>query len=85
MADDKNTQKQIIGKSFLGRNIYAVKIGYGRPTGIVQYAIHGREYITAELARSHFQKGVHKGSVWLIPLANPDGALLSQVGISGIA
>ena len=76
------TQKMVIGKSLFGRDIFAVKMGEGSPVGIVQYAIHGREYITAELALSHFQKGVHKGSVWLIPLANPDGALLSQVGIS---
>lgn len=78
------TEKQIIGKSVLGREIYAVKIGFGRPTGIVQYAIHGREYIVARLAEKHAALGLHTGSCWLIPLANPDGALLSQCGVSSV-
>ncbi len=76
-----NRQKRIIGKSLFGRNIYAFKTGDGAPVGICQYAIHGREYITAKLALAHLQKGVFKGSLWIIPLANPDGALLSQTGV----
>ena len=78
------TEKRIVGKSLLGRNIYAVKIGNGRPTGIVQYAIHGREYITARLAETHFITGGVTGSCWLVPLLNPDGALLSQCGLSSV-
>ena len=77
-------EKQIIGKSLLGRNIYAVKIGCGKPVGIAQYAIHGREFITASLALSHAQLGLSTGSCWIIPLANPDGALLSEQGLSSI-
>lgn len=73
-----------MGKSLFGRDIFAVKMGEGRPTGLAQYAIHGREYITAELAFSHYRKGVFKGSVWLIPLANPDGALLSECGLRSV-
>ena len=72
----------MIGRSVFGREIYAVKIGFGAPVGIAQYAIHGREYLTARLAFHHFRRGVGAGSVWLVPLANPDGALLSQKGIS---
>lgn len=79
-----STEKRIIGKSFFGRDIFAVKVGEGRPIGISQYAIHGREYITAELAFAHYEKGVNKGSLWIIPLVNPDGALLSQIGISSV-
>lgn len=79
------TEKEIIGQSVLGRDIYAVKVGCGRPTGIVQYAIHGREYITAVLAEVHAALGVDTGSCWLIPLANPDGALLSQCGLSSVS
>ena len=77
-------EKRIIGKSSLGRNIYALKIGAGKPVGLVQYAIHGREFITAYLAKEHIRVGVYKGSLWLIPLVNPDGALLSQTGIESI-
>ena len=74
----------MIGKSFLGREIYAVKLGEGAPVGIAQYAIHGREFITAELAFAHYQRGIYKGSVWLIPLVNPDGALLSHRGLDSV-
>lgn len=77
-------EKRIIGKSLFGRNIYAVKIGRGLPVGIAQYAIHGREFITAKLAFAQYVYGVKEGSVWLIPLMNPDGALLSQVGLDSV-
>ena len=75
------TEKTVIGKSLFGRDIYAVKFGDGSPVGIAQYALHGREYITAKLAAAHFSRGGVRGSVWLLPLTNPDGALLSQIGI----
>lgn len=78
------TEKKIIGKSVLGRNIYAFKLGNGSPVGIAQYALHGREYITARLALAQFQRGIDHGSVWFVPLANPDGALLAEVGISSV-
>lgn len=79
--ESADTEKRIVGKSVFGRKLYAVKIGTGAPVGIVQYAIHGREWITAKLAVAHFRRGVSVGSVWLLPLTNPDGALLSQCGI----
>lgn len=75
-------EKRIIGKSAFGRSIYALKIGAGTPVGIAQYAIHGREYVTARLALHHIARGVSEGSVWIVPLVNPDGALLSQKGLS---
>lgn len=79
-----NTEKRVIGKSFFGRDIFAVKVGAGRPVGIAQYAMHGREYITAQLAFKHYEIGVKRGSLWLLPLVNPDGALLSQRGLSSV-
>ena len=81
-----NTEKRIIGKSFFGRNIYAIKIGDGKPTGLAQYAMHAREWITAELALFHYTRGLEKGlgSFWLIPLTNPDGALLCQKGLDSV-
>lgn len=78
------TQKQIIGRSVFGRKIYAVKMGEGSPVGIAQYAIHGREFITAKLAVAQYKIGLKKGSCWLVPLVNPDGALLSEIGISSV-
>ena len=78
------TEKTVIGKSCFGRDIYAVKIGDGFPVGIAQYAIHGREYITAKLAFAQYSYGIKKGSFWLVPLMNVDGALLSQTGIDSV-
>lgn len=78
-------EKRIIGKSTLGRELYAVKIGVGSPIGIAQYTIHAREWITTKLAIFHAEYGVKKGSVWIVPLINPDGALLSQKGLSSVA
>lgn len=75
-------EKTVIGKTVFGRTMYAVKVGEGRPVGVVQCAIHGREFITARLAIEQYRVGVSKGSCWFIPLVNPDGALLSEVGIS---
>lgn len=77
-----NVEKTVIGRTLFGRNIYAVKLGDGAPVGIAQYAMHGREYITAKLAAAQYACGGVVGSVWLIPLVNPDGALLSQMGIN---
>lgn len=77
--------KEIIGKTLFGRSMYALKCGDGSPVGIAQYAMHGREYITAKLAIEHFKRGVARGSVWIVPLVNPDGALLSEIGLSTAA
>ena len=78
------TEKKIIEKSLFGHSMYAFKVGEGAPVGLVQYAMHGREYITAKLAFKQYKIGVKKGSCWFVPLVNPDGALLSQVGISSV-
>ena len=51
--ENANTEKRIIGKSLFNRKLYAIKLGQGAPVGLVQYAIHGREYITAKLAIEH--------------------------------
>lgn len=77
-------EKTVVGESVLGRELYAVKIGQGNPVGLVQYAIHGREFITTELAFLHAKVGVPFGSLWILPLLNPDGALLSQTGLQSV-
>ncbi len=77
-------EKRVIGKSADGRNLYAIKIGSGKPCGIAQYAIHAREWITALLGLEHARRGGVKGSVWLLPLTDPDGALLTIAGLSSV-
>ena len=77
-------EKRVIGTSVGGRNLYAVKVGAGEPCGISQYAMHAREWVTALLALEHARRGGVKGSVWLLPLTNPDGAMLSMAGLSSV-
>ena len=77
-------EKRVVGKSLFGRDIFALKRGEGKPVGIVQYALHAREWITAELAYHHYLQADTIGSVWILPLTNPDGALLCQKGLSSV-
>ena len=78
--------KRVIGRSALGRCIYAVFVGSGGgPVGIAQYSMHAREYITAYLALEHARRGVKRGGAWIVPLVNPDGAELSEKGLQSIA
>ena len=73
-------KKCVIGYSFKGRAIFAMHVGSftGRQF-IAAYAFHGREWITARLALRHIRTGVARGrGGWIIPLVNPDGAVISQ-------
>lgn len=71
-------KKCVIGYSFLGREIYALHVGaeYGKQF-ISTYAIHGREWVTACLALKHAKNKVACGG-WIVPLVNPDGAMIAQ-------
>ena len=77
-------EKTEIGKTLFGHTMYALKVGSGSPVGLVQYALHGREFITAKLAFEQYKVGVKKGSCWFLPLMNPDGALLSEIGLYSV-
>lgn len=79
-------EKRIVGKSEEGREIFAFFVGaHTAPTAICQCAIHAREWITAYIGLAQIARGVSRGGAWVIPLVNPDGALLSQVGIESVA
>ena len=74
-------RKRIIGYSVLGNPIFALFAGKEEyPCVLVQYAIHAREWLTSFLALEHISRGVMRGGVWFVPLANPDGVALSQRG-----
>lgn len=78
-------EKRIIGKSHEGRDIYAMFLGsHAAPVGIATYAMHAREWITAYLGMEHVRRGGIAGGVWVVPLVNPDGALLVQEGASSL-
>lgn len=74
-------RKCVIGYSFQGREIYAFHVGdeFNRQF-IAVYAVHAREWITAELALRHLKTPLKKGG-WIIPLLNPDGANISQTSL----
>lgn len=78
-------EKTVIGKSEEGRELFAFFVGtHTKPIAISQCAIHGREWATAYLGLEQIKRGVSRGGAWIIPLVNPDGALLSEVGITSI-
>lgn len=74
-------EKRILGASACGLPIVAMFAGrHEYPQLIVQYAMHGREWITSQLAAEHLLYGLTRGGAWFVPLANPDGALISLCG-----
>ena len=83
---DYRGEKCIVGRSAEGRNLYAMFTGSRKtPVCVSQYAIHAREWVTALLALEHLRYGVGKGGAWILPLMNPDGALLSERGLSSVS
>lgn len=72
-------KKCVIGYSCQGREIYAFHLGSEACAQFIAvYAVHAREWITARLALRHIKTGLQRGGGWVIPLLNPDGALISQ-------
>ncbi len=72
-------KKCILGYSFGGRAIFAMHTGGTGRQFIAVYAVHAREWVTARLALEHIRRGVAAGwGGWIVPLLNPDGAIISQ-------
>ncbi|MDE6850417.1 MAG: hypothetical protein K2J54_03730 [Clostridia bacterium] len=71
-------KKCVIGYTHQNRNIYAFHVGcdYGKQF-LAVYAVHAREFITAQLALKHSKAGVIGGG-WIIPLLNPDGVVICE-------
>ena len=71
-------KKCVIGYSCLGREIHAFHVGknYGKQF-IAVCTTHAREWITSKLAIKFIKQKVACGG-WIIPLLNPDGAIISQ-------
>ncbi len=93
----------IIGTSCDGRNIYEVILGNPNAENhiMMQAAIHGREYMTAQLAmklleyysyyyesaefdRIPYQELFNKTAIHIVPMSNPDGVTISQLGIKAL-
>ena len=93
----------IIGTSCDGRNIYEVI--FGNPDAenhiMMQAAIHGREYMTAQLAmklleyyayyyetaefnRISYEELFSQTAIHIVPMTNPDGVTISQLGVNAL-
>lgn len=74
-----------VGKSVLGNDIYYVKIGSGGRRVIVTGGIHARENVSSYtvIRMAYYASGqTFDGTVYYVPMLNPDGALLREKGPS---
>jgi hypothetical protein len=93
-------QEKVIGTSAYGRDIYAVSVGKGPASILINGSHHAREWITTNLnmymldeyAEAYEKEQSINGlnvkqildqtKIWFIPMVNPDGVTLSQLGPS---
>ncbi|MDD6283358.1 MAG: M14 family zinc carboxypeptidase [Oribacterium sp.] len=103
-ASYPSMQMDVLGTTVDGRQIYHVVVGNPNAPHkiLVHAAIHGREYITAQLvmremasllemqAKSQNYAGKSMADVLnavcihFVPMVNPDGVSISQLGMAGI-
>jgi len=88
-----------IGKTPYNRDIYLVKLGYGKANAFYNGSHHAREWITTTLnmkmidtyASAYYSNSsfggynvkdlLQKATIWFVPMVNPDGVTLQQVGL----
>ena len=75
-----------IGKTELGRDIYAVQKGSVEGGQVlVQASMHAREYLTTQLVMTLMKEYSGSGGIWAVPMVNIDGVLLTQEGLSSVS
>ena len=89
-----NADLDVIGKSVLGRNVYSVTFNFeSKYNVIIQAAIHAREHITTSLVvefikevsnNFDFYKQLNMPNLIFIPMANPDGVMISCRGLKSV-
>jgi g-D-glutamyl-meso-diaminopimelate peptidase len=79
-----NVRTEIIGKSVLGRHIYAFHVGGRGPQTIIIGAIHAREWITTlllvEMVKETSLNPPNKCGIYFLPICNPDGVEIALDG-----
>lgn len=85
-----------LGTTFDGRKLYHIVIGNKDATKqiLVIGAIHGREYITAQLVMKQVEDLLEhyaelsalldQTAIHFVPMSNPDGVTISQLGLNGM-
>lgn len=87
---EKKYKVSIIGKTILGRNIYAVEKFLSEDffTAIFIASVHAREYISTDLLCKFLDEGLFDDvdgfNISFILMANPDGVELSYFGLSSV-
>jgi g-D-glutamyl-meso-diaminopimelate peptidase len=95
--------QRVIGSSRDGRDLYEVVLGNADAENhiLVQGAIHGREYMTAQLLMKmieyyayYYDTGSYhdvsyrdlldRTAIHVVPMSNPDGVTISQLGASAL-
>ena len=87
--------REIIGKTKYGRNIEAIRIGSGKRGILINASHHAREWMTTILTMktieetaiayqndSIVKKKLDDIAVWFVPMVNPDGVTLQQLGVT---
>lgn len=72
-----------IGTTSQKRKIWAIQIGFGDSTVMIQYGIHAREHVTCSLAILHAKQLLQEKcnlKFVLLPMTNPDGTELALFG-----
>lgn len=76
-----NGEKGVYGYSTNNQPLYYFKVyKTKKPVIIAQYSIHAREFITSHLALKQMQDFClfgDKGTVYFLPLTNPDGTIIA--------
>ncbi len=81
----KNTSLSIIGRSVMGKELFLIRKGEGKRRIFISAAHHANEWITALVlmkflkdseSLTEFSKLLLHNELFVLPLANPDGAAL---------